>query len=211
MRKWKFVGSNFSVDFVNTIGGRTDVKNEISFTSTIRQDKLKNCNDIIDWATEIGIINQSESIKLKIVAKRTELAQEVFNRAKLFREALYRIFKHKIVGISPLNEDLDILNKELTKARINQNFVFLSGSFKWVFNKDQKGLDLILNKIAISASELLTNGKLEQLKQCRGADCGWLFIDQSKNHSRLWCDMKDCGNFEKVRRFREKGKLIINN
>ncbi len=37
-----------------------------------------------------------------------------------------------------------------------------------------------------------------RLKIC--PNCGWLFIDRSRNKSRLWCDMTVCGNREKARR-----------
>ena len=35
-------------------------------------------------------------------------------------------------------------------------------------------------------------------------DCGWWFVDDTKNRSRRWCDMKICGNREKMRRFRKR-------
>lgn len=41
-----------------------------------------------------------------------------------------------------------------------------------------------------------------RLKACRGADCGWVFIDSSRNASRRWCDMAVCGNRAKSTSFR---------
>jgi hypothetical protein len=38
------------------------------------------------------------------------------------------------------------------------------------------------------------------LKICRNRDCGWLFVDRTKNQSRVWCDMAACGNRAKVKR-----------
>ena len=32
------------------------------------------------------------------------------------------------------------------------------------------------------------------------AHCGWLFVDKSRNSSRLWCDMAVCGNRRKAQR-----------
>jgi predicted RNA-binding Zn ribbon-like protein len=58
--------------------------------------------------------------------------------------------------------------------------------------------------IADSAAEFLTTGDLTRLRECSGEDCGWLFEDTSKNRSRQWCDMRDCGNLAKVRRFRTR-------
>lgn len=42
----------------------------------------------------------------------------------------------------------------------------------------------------------------DTLKLCGNDGCGWLFVDRSKNSSRVWCDMSSCGNRMKVRRFR---------
>jgi predicted RNA-binding Zn ribbon-like protein len=30
--------------------------------------------------------------------------------------------------------------------------------------------------------------------------CGWLFMDDSKNGSRRWCSMRSCGNRAKAQR-----------
>jgi predicted RNA-binding Zn ribbon-like protein len=36
--------------------------------------------------------------------------------------------------------------------------------------------------------------------------CGWLFVDISKNHSRRWCDINDCGNRAKQRRYQQRAR-----
>jgi len=41
-----------------------------------------------------------------------------------------------------------------------------------------------------------------RLKACRGEDCRWVFIDNSRNTSRRWCDMAGCGNRAKSTSFR---------
>lgn len=52
--------------------------------------------------------------------------------------------------------------------------------------------------LAVSALSLLQTGMLERLKLC--PNCGWLFLDRSRNASRLWCDMSVCGNRRKASR-----------
>jgi predicted RNA-binding Zn ribbon-like protein len=51
---------------------------------------------------------------------------------------------------------------------------------------------------------------LSRTKIC--PSCDWLFIDQSKNQSRLWCDMAVCGNRAKAkahyRRKSDVGKSV---
>src|ERR687898_229480 len=49
-------------------------------------------------------------------------------------------------------------------------------------------------------SALLTSPKLGRVKLCAGEGCGWVFLDESRNGSRRWCDSRDCGNRERVRR-----------
>lgn len=44
----------------------------------------------------------------------------------------------------------------------------------------------------------------ERLKRCANRDCGWVFVDTSKNRSRQWCEMRTCGNRANVRRFRAR-------
>jgi predicted RNA-binding Zn ribbon-like protein len=45
------------------------------------------------------------------------------------------------------------------------------------------------------------------LKVC--PSCRWLYLDNSKNKSRQWCDMKVCGNRAKVRAFYTRQKLAV--
>ena len=64
--------------------------------------------------------------------------------------------------------------------------------------------------VAWSAAQLLTSEGLPLLKRCAGDQCGWVFLDRSRNHARRWCDMKVCGNKEKARRFyrRRRGQPL---
>lgn len=52
--------------------------------------------------------------------------------------------------------------------------------------------------LAVSALSLLSAGALRRIRIC--SNCGWLFLDASRNASRIWCDMAVCGNRQKARR-----------
>lgn len=43
-----------------------------------------------------------------------------------------------------------------------------------------------------------------RFRACAAPDCGWVFIDRSKNSSRRWCDMASCGNRAKARSHRTR-------
>ena len=61
----------------------------------------------------------------------------------------------------------------------------------------------MLAAIVGSFAEILAFGEPERIKICQNPDCLWIFYDNSKNHSRKWCEnATGCGNLIKVRRFR---------
>lgn len=49
---------------------------------------------------------------------------------------------------------------------------------------------------AVSAMKLFNEDMRERVKTC--PNCDWLFVDRSKNRSRIWCDMQVCGNRAKA-------------
>jgi predicted RNA-binding Zn ribbon-like protein len=61
-----------------------------------------------------------------------------------------------------------------------------------------RGQSALAATTARSALRLIGEAPAHRIKICRA--CGWLFLDQSKNGSRIWCDMAVCGNRSKARR-----------
>ena len=56
---------------------------------------------------------------------------------------------------------------------------------------------------ARSVLRLIHGPERERMRIC--GNCGWLFLDRSKNRSRIWCDMAVCGNRQKAsRHYRRK-------
>src|SRR2546425_557101 len=74
----------------------------------------------------------------------------------------------------------------------------------WSLPSDEEALDRPLWEIARSAADLLTSGERDRVKECASTTCEWVFLDKSRNRSRRWCDMSDCGNRAKARRFHAK-------
>lgn len=52
--------------------------------------------------------------------------------------------------------------------------------------------------LARSALDMLAGPTVGRIRIC--PNCRWLFLDRSRNRSRLWCDMTVCGNRAKARR-----------
>lgn len=47
-------------------------------------------------------------------------------------------------------------------------------------------------------------GEFVRFKACKG--CGWAFFDESKNGSKIWCDMGSCGTRAKMKAYRARKK-----
>jgi predicted RNA-binding Zn ribbon-like protein len=195
---WKFVGGRLCLDFINTVGGRAR-------TSNVLRDKLRHYGNLLDWSRSAGVINQSQARSLnRLAGSRRHDAQATLARAVLLRESLYRLFKAAIEGRRPRPSDLNTLSAELLVARAHQRLAHAAGAFSWAWDDADPALDRILWPISLSAADLLTSPDRLRLRHCEGTDCGWMFLDSSRNRSRHWCDMKDCGNRAKVRRFRKR-------
>jgi predicted RNA-binding Zn ribbon-like protein len=204
-KNFKYVGGNPAVDFVNTVGGwanRPVTDDKVGYRDVELRDKLRDYDDILTWAGGAGLITDVETRRLAALANRFPVAaDEVVDRAVRLRRAIYRLLLAKGRDRPLFTSDLAVLNTELGVARSRQRLATKDNSFAVEWDHDDS-LDRVLWPIAVSAAMLVTEGDLSRLRQCGGADCGWLFLDNSRNRSRTWCTMKDCGNLAKVRRFR---------
>jgi predicted RNA-binding Zn ribbon-like protein len=104
----------------------------------------------------------------------------------------------------PAPADLAALNAELVACRSRERLIARREGLRWEWHDAARHLESPLWPVARAAAALLTSPELARLRQCGGDDCGWLFLDRSRNRSRQWCTMEDCGNLSKVRRFRER-------
>jgi predicted RNA-binding Zn ribbon-like protein len=53
------------------------------------------------------------------------------------------------------------------------------------------------------------DGGIERIKTCARSECQWAFLDASRNSSRRWCAMAQCGNVVKNRRYRARRSATI--
>ncbi len=52
----------------------------------------------------------------------------------------------------------------------------------------------LLVPIAEAAADLLCQADLRRIRRCAHPACVLYFLDQTKNGTRRWCDMRTCGN-----------------
>ncbi len=63
----------------------------------------------------------------------------------------------------------------------------------------------LLIPLVDSAADALVEGELERVRRCPGAGCARVFLDDTRNARRRWCDMTGCGNRAKAARRRAAG------
>jgi len=66
----------------------------------------------------------------------------------------------------------------------------------------------IVDHIAWRAGEFFASADFDRLRGCADPACGWFFIDRSKNKSRRWCMMRECGDRSKSKRYHEKNRKL---
>jgi predicted RNA-binding Zn ribbon-like protein len=195
-RRFKLRGGDVSLDFVNTLGWRlTDRSREY----------LRSYQDLLDWSRQAGLLAQEEKEGLfRQATLDPEGAREALSRALALREEIHRLISAHIAGESRDENDLSALNRELSIALSHLRVVPADGAYTWGWNQSENQgetpLDSPLWPVVQSAAQLLTSEKLGRVKLCAGEGCGWVFLDESRNFSRRWCDSRDCGNRERVRR-----------
>ena len=79
-------------------------------------------------------------------------------------------------------------------------------AYRWSWAGDCSCPERPLWQIAHAAADLLASDRLNRVRLCGSGTCEWVFLDESRNRSRRWCDMSTCGNREKARRHYEKVK-----
>jgi predicted RNA-binding Zn ribbon-like protein len=190
-----FVAGALSLDFINTVGG---------IRSGAFEDKLGSYADLLDWAVLGGAMDKDAAHRLAALADREPgRAEDGLARARAFREALHGVFAAQLAGDAAPKAAMEEVNAEIGRALAHARLQRAGEHFVWTWDETD-ALDAPLWAVARDAGDLLTQGPLQRLRECASDTCGWLFLDTTKNHSRRWCDMKGCGNRDKVRRYRSK-------
>lgn len=181
--------------FVNTLSGRP---------TAAPAERLVSYEALVDWAREQHLVSAAAADRLTAAARRhPHQAAAVLARAKEFREALNGLAESIDAGRQPGAAVLSTIGDSLAAAYAKGRLVPHDGALQWIASAEDD-LDRIVWEIGRAAGRLVLSPRLGRIRACAAADCGWWFVDDTKNHSRRWCDMKICGNREKIRRYRRK-------
>lgn len=170
-----------------------------------REEWITSFADLIDWLEAAGAVSKAQAAKLRAAGARSpQAAQQLWARAIELREALARVLLARAEGRTAAGEDLGVVDAEYGRTASFARLSSTAQGYAWAVDPKAGALDAALRPLVESAVSLLTSDRLARVRRCGNSTCYWLFVDETKNCSRRWCEMASCGNLMKVRRHRAK-------
>jgi predicted RNA-binding Zn ribbon-like protein len=190
---FKYIGGNPSLDLVNTVDWTP---------KGLEYERLTDYERLIRWTEGAGIVSGQDAERLRRAgAERPDEARAAYDAARWLRWVLQRLFADIAAGersSAALDDFNDLLAEALQRLRIAP---LSEGKVaEWDWQGRGKDLESILWPIAWAAAALLTSEEANLVRVCAGPDCGWMYVDRSRNGLRRWCQMETCGTREKSRR-----------
>jgi len=191
-------GGVLCLDFANTVSrrkipGRT-------------HDNLPEYTDLVRFAKQSRFVSAQYARELLTTGlAEPKKAARIVQAAIILREAIYRAFS-AIAELRAANfKDVKLIEEFAGEAMRHRQLTSAGRGYHWEWKRDKDvALAYVLWPIAQSAADLLTSERLKKVRECGALTCAWLFLDESRNHSRRWCDMSVCGNRQKARRHYER-------
>jgi predicted RNA-binding Zn ribbon-like protein len=198
----RIVGGNLALDFVNTCagprGGAVDTEWLSSYADFTAWSHLAGLAGLAGLADPAGFAGLG--VPPEQAASRPD-AIAAFARVLACRDDMHEIFSALADGSVPPDPALRRLHVSYVEAIAAAELAVGPAGWAWRWDPGS-GLLAPLWPVVAAAVELLTSGPAGLVKPCHG--CRFLFIDQSKNGSRRWCSMEDCGKSAKIARYLQR-------
>lgn len=198
MADFDITSGHVALDLVNTLDERRGAE---------PRELLDSYRALTRWARGAGLLESRDEKTLLAAASRDEAsAERVLRRAIELREVCFSIFEAVSRRDHFPPRPLEVLHKLFYEAMKRRSLESSGTRAEWVWNCADDELDRFLWPVIDAATELVTSDDAARVRCCQGETCARLFIDNSRQGNRRWCDMKRCGNRAKVRRHYERAK-----
>ena len=197
--RFQYLSGDPSLDLVNTV----------DWTSRgPESERLTSYPCLADFAEGAGVVSKAAAARLLRAAERhPRKGEAALARAREVRALLHDLFR-SVAETGRPGAGLEDLNRLLGEAHRHARLEAAAGSgggvaARWGWH-DPEDPDAPLWPIIRRAADLLASPDAAHIKVCGGADCGWLYVDRSRNGLRRWCRMETCGTRAKSRRRAER-------
>lgn len=193
---FRYIGGDPALDLINTVDWTRHGPDD---------ERLTDYDRLTEFAHGAGAVDAATAESLRGLATRhPEEAERVLALAHELRDALQRVVSAK--AATPSGErarelrSLPIVNSLLGEALNNLRLEQDKAGIALRWQGMAESLEGPLWPLVWSAAQLLSGDEQHRLRVCDGADCGWVYVDRSRNRLRRWCQMETCGNRAKARR-----------
>jgi predicted RNA-binding Zn ribbon-like protein len=191
-------GGTIALDFVNTVSG---------FRGGTPRDRIQGYDDLVYWALQAGVLDDAQARRLYAEASaHPRRAAEAHARAIAAREGLHDVLFAALERRVAPSAALEAVNRWIAEALSHRRVrPTAPGRFETVF-EDDGDLLAFLRPVAADALRVieaeLAQDRVRICDEVDTGNCGWVFLDETKNQTRRYCSAKDCGNRAKQRRHR---------
>ncbi|GIM91396.1 CGNR zinc finger domain-containing protein [Paractinoplanes toevensis] len=171
----RIVGGHLALDLANT--------------ATADQEFLPGLPAVLAWAQRVEVLTEAEAEQVERSPGDT------------FAEVL-RL--RALVGETLAGRRLDTLTARWAEAIGRSELRPADPGATLVVGRDPE--TMLGDRLTVALVDLLQHADLAKLRTCPPEEggCGFLFLDRSRNRSRRWCSMDDCGTNVKVKRLTER-------
>jgi predicted RNA-binding Zn ribbon-like protein len=187
------------LDFANTRSWRP---------SAAPHERLHDFDDLIRWGERAHLVGPRPGRPPPASGRRGGAGAALLREARSLRETLYRTFSAVADGAHADGADAARLYAGcaglLRGTRVRARGGALTADVPAAGRPSASVERLMFWPVIWSAMRLFAAPELAHVRKCAAPDCGWLFVDATRNRSRRWCAMRVCGNRDKVRRYRRR-------
>ncbi|WP_426438918.1 CGNR zinc finger domain-containing protein [Bradyrhizobium genosp. P] len=187
----QFFGGRVCLDFANTLDWRT---------SDAPQELIPDYASLLSWSERRGTLPVAASRKLRRRAASDEAAATM-QTAYALRHDIWTIADRLRAGHGV---DLRLVNRMLSVAPRQPELVRQDRGYRHALGGAE--INEPLWPVLWSLTALLASDDATRIGCCEAQGCGWFFVDESPNRTRLWCSSEVCGNRERARRAYAKRK-----
>lgn len=196
MGELNVVGGHVALDLVNTVDPRVPGRID-------GNEHLGSPAELWAWALRVALLTEDEGEQVCAAWRATDQGTRAHAAALELREAVYVAMLAELGAVDDARAALDVLVRRWAEA-VGRSLLALT-PVGGTGDRLRVGTDpvlLIPDRLAHAAVDLVRGLDVRQLKACPldEGGCGWLFLDRSRNGSRRWCSMDDCGARAKARR-----------
>ena len=193
--EFDFISGHPVLDFHNTASWPRGRKSN---------ERMRHPLDLLRWAAGAAVITEREAKSLGSFARRNySRASATLDDAYRLREVIHHLLTSVANEKTPAASMIDALNRRRVKAIRAFEMKWHDDRLEWAPRADPP-MTAILDRLVWGAEGLLISDDIKRVRLCRNQRCGWLFIDRTKNGTRRWCSMEECGGRAKSKRYYER-------